>query len=335
MVSNKERKLSLCLVALVLILSSWSISNAQVKLTDNLSLSGFLDMSAGTSLVEDESTEANTAFDQFELDFHFANDKVSARVDIDSTSTSSEVSRLIGLEQAHVSYAFSDKFSITAGRFLSCIGFEAAEPADMYQYSWSQGIPYPGYQDGVAINFTLNDQVGIYASMVESVWGNPMSSSLNLPSFEAQVALTPIDKLTTKIGFAGDVLSNGEGTQYLQSEMNAWAQFDVADNFFVAAEFDLLGNWDAIAKDGNLRPEGDSGMHFLGMANYGLTDKVAVTARFSGYKVGDGDLETEVTLSPSYTFTDSWGGLVELRQTLADADGNSRTDIAIETIYTF
>ena len=335
MVSNKERKLSLCLVTLVLILSSWSISNAQVKLTDNLSLSGFLDMSAGTSLVEDESTEANTAFDQFELDFHFANDKVSARVDIDSTSTSSEVSRLIGLEQAHVSYAFSDKFSITAGRFLSCIGFEAAEPADMYQYSWSQGIPYPGYQDGVAINFTLNDQVGIYASMVESVWGNPMSSSLNLPSFEAQVALTPIDKLTTKIGFAGDVLSNGAGTEYLQSEVNAWAQFDVADNFFVAAEFDLLGNWDAIAKDGNLRPEGDSGMHFLGMANYGLTDKVAVTARFSGYKVGDGDLETEVTLSPSYTFTDSWGGLVELRQTLADADGNSRTDIAIETIYTF
>ena len=335
MVSNKERKLSLCLVALVLILSSWSISNAQVKLTDNLSLSGFLDMSAGTSLVEDESTEANAAFDQFELDFHFANDKVSARVDVDSTSTSSEVSRLIGLEQAHVSYAFSDKFSITAGRFLSCIGFEAAEPADMYQYSWSQGIPYPGYQDGVAINFTLNDQVGIYASMVESVWGNPMSSSLNLPSFEAQVALTPIDKLTTKIGFAGDVLSNGAGTEYLQSEVNAWAQFDVADNFFVAAEFDLLGNWDAIAKDGNLRPEGDSGMHFLGMANYGLTDKVAVTARFSGYKVGDGDLETEVTLSPSYTFTDSWGGLVELRQTLADADGNSRTDIAIETIYTF
>ena len=306
-------------------------------------------MSAGTSLVEDESTEANASFDQLELDFHFANDKVSARVDIDSTSAASavalddkyqfkgasEVSRLIGLEQAHVSYAFSDKFSITAGRFLSCIGFEAAEPADMYQYSWSQGIPYPGYQDGVAINFTLNDQVGIYASMVESVWGNPMSSSLNLPSFEAQVALTPIDKLTTKIGFAGDVLSNGEGTQYLQSEMNAWAQFDVADNFFVAAEFDLLGNWDAIAKDGNLRPEGDSGMHFLGMANYGLTDKVAVTARFSGYKVGDGDLETEVTLSPSYTFTDSWGGLVELRQTLADADGNSRTDIAIETIYTF
>ena len=335
MVSNKERKLSLCLVTLVLILSSWSISNAQVKLTDNLSLSGFLDMSAGTSLVEDESTEANAAFDQFELDFHFANDKVSARVDVDSTSTSSEVSRLIGLEQAHVSYAFSDKFSITAGRFLSCIGFEAAEPADMYQYSWSQGIPYPGYQDGVAINFTLNDQVGIYASMVESVWGNPMSSSLNLPSFEAQVALTPIDKLTTKIGFAGDVLSNGAGTEYLQSEVNAWAQFDVADNFFVAAELDLLGNWDAIAKDGNLRPEGDSGMHFLGMANYGLTDKVAVTARFSGYKVGDGDLETEVTLSPSYTFTDSWGGLVELRQTLADADGNSRTDIAIETIYTF
>ena len=335
MFSKKSRKLNLCLVSLVLILSSLSISHAQIKLTDNLSLSGFLDMSAGTSIVEDEDIEANASFDQFELDFHFANGKVSARVDVDSTLTD-ESGHLVGLEQAHVSYAFSDKLSVTAGRFLSCIGFEAAEPADMYQYSWSQGIPYPGYQDGVAINLTLNDQVGIYASMVESVWGNRMSSSLNLPSFEAQVALKPIDKLTAKIGFAGDVLSNGAGTEYLQSEVNTWAQFNVAENFFVAAEFDLLGNWDAIDADtGNLRPEGDSGMHFLGMANYGLTDKVAVTARFSGYKVGDEDLQTEVTLSPSYTFTDSWGGLVELRQTLADADGNSRTDIAIETIYTF
>jgi hypothetical protein len=335
--SNKKRELSLYLVALVLILSSWSISNAQVKLTDNVSLSGFLDMSAGTSIVEDEDIEANASFDQFELDFHFANDKVSARVDVDSTSGTSDASHLIGLEQAHVSYAFSDKLSVTAGRFLSCIGFEAAEPTDMYQYSWSQGIPYPGYQDGVAINFILNDQVGIYASMVESVWGHPMSTSLNLPSFEAQVALTPMDKLTAKIGFAGDVLSNGAGTEYLQSEVNAWAQFNVADNFFVAAEFDLLGNWNAIdEKTGNLRPEGDSGMHFLGMANYGLTDKIAITARFSGYKVGDDeDLQTEVTLSPSYTFTDSWGGLVELRQTLNDGGGNSRTDIAIETIYTF
>ena len=72
--SNKKRELSLYLVALVLILSSWSISNAQIKLTDNLSLSGFLDMSAGTSIVEDEDTEANASFDQFELDFHFLDD---------------------------------------------------------------------------------------------------------------------------------------------------------------------------------------------------------------------------------------------------------------------
>ena len=56
----------LILVSLVLIFSSWNIPYAQIKLTDNLSLSGFLDMSAETSIAEDEDTEINTSFDQFD-----------------------------------------------------------------------------------------------------------------------------------------------------------------------------------------------------------------------------------------------------------------------------
>ena len=51
----------LILVSLVLIFSSWNIPYAQIKLTDNLSLSGFLDISAETSIAEDEDTEINTS----------------------------------------------------------------------------------------------------------------------------------------------------------------------------------------------------------------------------------------------------------------------------------
>ena len=349
----------LILVSLVLIFSSWNIPYAQIKLTDNLSLSGFLDISAETSIAEDEDTEINTSFDQFELDFHFTNNKVSTRVDVEGG--------LITPEQAHVSYAFSDKLSVKVGRFLSCIGFEANEPTDMYQYSLSQGIPYPSYQDGVAINFSLsstksriqpakpkkqekklpsgwqdfddndtsrstsnnlgNFQIDIYASMVSSIWSE--SSNFNNPGFEAQIALVPNQKfsksvgvLTAKIGFAGNMITDGDDS-YLKSEVNTWVKLKVTESLFVAAEFDLLGNWET---------KGENGMHFLGMTNYRLTNKAAVTIRFSGFSIGNGDVSSEVTISPSYNFVENWRGLIEVRQTL---NPDPITNIAIETIYTF
>ena len=312
-----------CLVAVVVLAFTFSLgsASAEIKLTDDLSVSGFLDMSSTTTSGGDE-TEIGLSFDQFELDFHLNQGSVAARVDIDSTA------RTIGgqgvqLEQGYVTYTLPEStvsgVSIKAGRFLSAMGFEAAEPTGLYQYSFSEGIPYPGYHNGIGVDVKPAKQVGIYVALLSGVW-NVNDTDVKNPGIEAQVALTPMEQLTAKVGYAMDKMED-----YSQSELNAWVQF-AQGPLTLAGEIDMLTNWGA---------DGKNGMHFLGMANVSLADMisapVAVTLRFSGISLDDEDSSTEFTLSPSYSATDNWLLLAEFKQRL-DAE---ETIIALESLFTF
>ena len=74
----------LCLsVMLALTLTLGSVS-AEIKLNDNVSISGFLDIQPLLRWVE---TETSLSFDQFEMDFHLNYGSVTGQVDIDSTDT--------------------------------------------------------------------------------------------------------------------------------------------------------------------------------------------------------------------------------------------------------
>ena len=312
-----------CLVAVVVLAFTFSLgsASAEIKLTDDLSVSGFLDMSSTTTSGGDE-TDIGLSFDQFELDFHLNQGSVAARVDIDSTA------RTIGgqgvqLEQGYVTYTLPEStvsgVSIKAGRFLSAMGFEAAEPTGLYQYSFSEGIPYPGYHNGIGVDVKPAKQVGIYVALLSGVW-NVNDTNVKNPGIEAQVALTPMEQLTAKVGYAIDKMED-----YSQSELNAWVQF-AQGPLTLAGEIDMLTNWGA---------DGKNGMHFLGMANVSLADMisapVAVTLRFSGISLDDEDSSTEFTLSPSYSATDNWLLLAEFKQRL-DAE---ETIIALESLFTF
>ena len=312
-----------CLVALIVVAFTFSLgsASAEIKLTDDLSISGFLDMSSTTTSGGDE-TDIGLSFDQFELDFHLNQGSVAARVDIDSTA------RTIGgqgvqLEQGYVTYTLPEStvsgVSIKAGRFLSAMGFEAAEPTGLFQYSFSEGIPYPGYHNGIGVDVKPAKQVGIYVALLSGVW-NVNDTDVKNPGIEAQVALTPMEQLTAKVGYAIDKMED-----YSQSELNAWVQF-AQGPLTLAGEIDMLTNWGA---------DGKNGMHFLGMANVSLADMisapVAVTLRFSGISLDDEDSSTEFTLSPSYSATDNWLLLAEFKQRL-DAE---ETIIALESLLTF
>ena len=309
-----------------------SLTAAALEINDNFSIDGFLDMSAGATIGEDDEGDTDISafagYDQLEVDFKFNFGELSAQADINGNDT-------ITLEQAFISYALSDMVSITTGRFLSCIGFEAAEPTDMFQYSYSTGIPYPGYQNGVALSISPSDMIGVYASVVSGVWDSS-DTDLSNPGFEAQVSIMPIEGLTAKVGFAGDIIEEAhaeeagkahdhdhdEDETFMKSEINAWVMYTTG-SITVAGEVDILSNWGA---------SGHGGLHFLGMANVGLTDEIAVTARFSGIQMDDEDTLTSVTVSPSYAINDNWGALLEVKQHLSEGGG---TEIAVETIMTF
>ena len=141
------------------------------------------------------------------------------------------------------------------------MGFEAAEPTGLFQYSFSEGIPYPGYQNGIGIDVNPAKQVGVYVALLSGVW-DVNDTDVKNPGIEAQVALTPIEQFTAKVGYAMDKLED-----YSQSELNAWVQF-TRGPLTLAGEIDMLKNWPAEDEEG-MEFVGD-GMHFLGMANVSL-----------------------------------------------------------------
>ena len=61
-----------------------------------------------------------------------------------------------------------------------------------------------------------------------------------------------------------------------------------------------------------------SGIHFLGMANVGLTDEISITARVSGENCSSEDMLLSVTISPSYTKNDNWDALLEVKPHLSE-----------------
>lgn len=322
----KKLVLPLLSVAVLVVLSS--VAPAEIKLTDNLSISGFLDMSSVTTMGED--TDISASFDQFELDFTFTDGAVTGRADIDSTGDGSTMF----LEQGFVSYALPKDMlpgaSITVGRFASSLGFEGFEPVDLYQYSYSEGSPYPLYQNGVALSVSPMEQLGIYVAAVSGVW-DVNDTDIKDPGFEAQVAITPMEQLTAKVGFATEKMMLGE-TEKTRTELNAWVSFTQGP-LTLGGEIDLLGNWPGVEKDKAVFR--DSGIHFLGMANLALEDMisapVAATVRFSGISLDGEDASTEITFSPSYSATENWLLLAEVKR-LIDAE---ETQIAVESLFSF
>src|SRR5690606_34215558 len=103
-----RKSVSMGLVAGVL---GMGLANAEIKVDDKLSLTGFIDMSAGANFPDGGAAGYGAGFDQFELDFLYKfTDKLSAQVDLNYFGGE------FGLEQGFITYAATDKLSLYAGK---------------------------------------------------------------------------------------------------------------------------------------------------------------------------------------------------------------------------
>ena len=286
----------------------------------DVELSGFVDM----SLLSDDG-DVGMGLDQMELNLSTdLGDGASVWVDVNAMGPTAPVE----LEQAYIAYEVGEGLSLTVGKFLSCTGFEAAEPTGMYQYSYSATMVYGGYQNGIAASYAT-DKFGVYGAFVSSVWDGGETNLDGDFGVEAQLILTPIEGVTAKAAFAI------EDTQNL---INVWGLYEFGCPFWngpvsAAAEVNLMSDW--VNDDGSF----DSGLGYLAMVNYGLSDKIGVTARYSAIALtpagGGKDEETnEITIAPSYAITEDWGVVAEAKLlTVGDADAVAQ--IALESAFTF
>ena len=282
---------------------------------------GFVDW-AYQSQDSPDGTDADT-FDatQVELNLDLVNGPISVSVDYDIYSTDGDNDGNADqsgadLEEAIVTYDFGNGFSVTAGKMLSYLGFEAYDAPDMYQYSYAydagatgvnggQNI-YDGYDDGVSLDYASDMfSFGVFAS-AESNGG-----------YEYALAFTGIENLTIK------------------AIMADWDTYEVT-TLWASYQFDKLLLAGELAKRdlGNTSTDIDG---WLFMGNYSITDAVALTFRYSEQEVGLESYE-KFTLSPSYVFNDNFSGLLEystydVENVAANKDPNDL--FAVELIYTF
>ncbi|HEY3756891.1 MAG TPA: outer membrane beta-barrel protein [Opitutaceae bacterium] len=266
---------------------------ADVKLNDNVSLSGY---AVGSYQYVDPS--GGTSSDSFNLDaakasllLNFA--PVSADLGVYYTETESGTSDLT-LIDANVTYDAGHGLTITGGRFLSWMGYEAFDPVNMFQVSSAYINPsgtimfYPAYHEGVKIK---------YASTYFTA-GAALLDSLNGPTIyrgdgelkhnagtELFLALTPVKGLTIWSGLGYDSKGNQPYQRQSTTVPNVWIQY-AAGNATVAAEW--------IRQNHGPGSSGDDGLALL---DYSFTPTLSSAFRVSAGKLDD------TTAAPGLGFT--------------------------------
>jgi hypothetical protein len=299
-------------LATVLLLS---LGTASAQADDKLSVSGFIDMSYLAIDVDGGESTHDSGLDQVELNlgYDFGN-KLTASVDIEYQNAAEGVD----LEQAFISYAVSDNFSVKAGRFLSYSGWETEEPTGLFQYSGAGYAPYfyGYYQQGVSGIYT-GEGYALAISVVNDLAG-PQSTDSEHPGIETMVALMPTDDITIKGFYSKD------GDVEL---INTWASYSTGA-LTLAAEYNT-------AEDSVFTGSDASG--YLVMANYAFED-FALTLRYNNWEIKEasGDIyedATGFTISPSFSVNDNLLMVFEYRlDEINDVDVNS---FAIEALITF
>ena len=292
---------------------------ADIELGEGLSVTGFVDMSYVHYDEDNLPDEKVFGIDQVETSFLYSGSAgVSAQVDIEYNDDEGTF-----VEQAFVTKAFTDQFSMKAGRFLSYSGWEAEEPTGLFQYSGTgYGQYFYGYyQQGISASYDAGT-FGIMGSVVTSAF-DPLERDTRDVGYELGVAVSPVEGLTAKAFY---IVNNYDGTSANDELINAWLSYSVS-GFTFAGEYNT-----ADYADGG---EGDG---FLLMANY-ASGPWGVTLRYHDYEIEDDLGITEVknngfTVSPSYAVGDNLLLVAEYRRDNWGG-GIKSNAIALEALFTF
>ena len=282
---------------------------------------GFIDLAAQKNGSGNESSFVG----QVELNLDFSSGPVSASVDVDFLDTISldgdddgvanDLETGGNLEEATITYDFGNGFSITGGKMLSYMGFEAFDPTNMYQYSYAYDILgaqdiYDAYDVGASIDYVTDTfSVGVWSSMEADA------------GYELALAFTGIENLTAKAIWSDFTASD----DYEKSTY--WVSYQM-DKLLLAAE---------VAENDSVAGTDIDG--FLIMGNYAVSDAVGLTLRYSEEEIEGADTYegSKFTISPSYVFNDSFSGLVEYSSYDKDSGTIAEPEelVAVEFIYTF
>lgn len=294
---------------------------ADVKINDQLSLGGYV---VGSYQLTDPDPGSST--DRFDLDavktvFTGSFKPVTGVVSLFYPGPGgNDVTVLDG----YFTYDAGNGASITAGKFLSYLGYEAFDPVNMSQITYAPVTAgtlasIPAYHSGV--RFDYSDKAWSFgAALVDSILGPTIfkgDSELRQNwGVEAYFKYTAIPNFTFWGGVAYDQKDNQAtpGSASL-TVWDVWAEYKIGTATTLAAEF--------CVKNGGVGHRGDSWLVFL---NQAFSPKFATTFRIGGQQLSGSSMRRtgaddykQYTVSPSWKVSDNLS--VRAEYSLYDYDG--------------
>jgi len=316
-----KKGLNAILIGLVIIVAGQGISNAEGI---DLNTNGFVDMSYSV----DNNADTNTfSWDQVELDVT-ANtpDKTATfRFDlqyVQGLDTTKDIGDQI-VEQAYIEIPVST-VKLTFGKFNAPIGFELLDAPDMFQFSHALV-----FDNGLPTNLTgamVSAEMGIADLSVYYVNGWDLATDDNKDKTGGfRLGLTPFEGLNVGLSY----ISGNEGVDTATADPLGRTVTDI-DLTYTAIESLTIGaeyNVGTDKKQSKTTVGDDAQWNgYLIMANYGFTDKFALTLRYDSFHDKDGErlgnsvdeTQTATTISPSYEIGEGLLTLFEYRSLKSD-----------------
>jgi hypothetical protein len=307
-----------------------ALSQAQIAVGDNLTISGFGDLRYDNV---DSSTLDVSSFNvtEVEIDFSLSLDKISAEIHLQSLPATQNDG--VELEQAFVSTDLGG-FTVTAGRMLNLLGLESDEKTGLafvdHAFPVLENLTVAGlaapidlnlnttrrYNDGVRAAISQGD-FSLAASITDDYSGGfniNDEDGFDELAFDVAVTYTGIENLSASVGYASSEADSVLGDA---SILNVHATYNLG-------QLTLAGEYNDI----EIADE-DTDSYIL-MGSYALNDTVTASVRHS--EISDMDAE-KTSIALSYIFSDNL--LTRVQYTNADVSNEDEDAFHLQGILSF
>jgi hypothetical protein len=210
--------------------------------------------------------------------------------------------------------------SVTAGKFLSYMGYEAFDVPNMAQISYAntQLAPIPAYHTGVKFDYSAATY-GAGLAVVDSIYSGTGAGvykgdgDLKQPGIEAYFTYKGIKDTTIWFGVADEISTK-------KAFYDLWVSYALSKTDSVSAEY--------------IKIESEGSLWLLAYTK-ALNSKWSLTSRISGDSPTGGSNNMKYTLSPSYTLNDHFIVRGEVSYISSYGSTPSSTYLAAQTIFKF
>lgn len=151
-----------------------------------------------------------------------------------------ETENSFNIQNLYVNYAFSDKFSMTAGYMGTFIGYEVISPAANFNYSTSYLFTNGPFQNaGIKATYAFSDKVSLMAGLFND-W-NAYQDFNGVSHVGAQLMVSPVEGWTAYLNFLSGYSAGAAGTGTIYDLTTA---YQVTDKFKLglnAADYHVSG----------------------------------------------------------------------------------------------